>query len=74
MTVHTSDNRCSNANRGTFNHECGQIATWTARGTKGIQNFCDRHKEEGDEAVGYETWSPYQPWQYTWVDGHMIEV
>jgi hypothetical protein len=74
QTIRQSDARCSNANFGTYGHECGKPATWTATGRKGIQNFCDKHKEEGDEAQGYELWSPYQPWRYIWLDGKIVVV
>jgi hypothetical protein len=74
VTTRQSDSRCANANAGTYNHECGKPATWTARGEgKATQNFCDQCKDEGHEAVGFTSWKAYAPWSYYWLDGELIE-
>ncbi len=45
---------CSNANRGTFGHECGKPATWLGTRPDGFQSGrCDRCKVEGDERFGF---------------------
>lgn len=46
---------CSNANRGTFGHECGKPATWLGTTKSGFQSGrCDRCRIEGDERYGFE--------------------
>lgn len=62
--------RCTNANHGTFGHECGQPAEWIgwqvsrkipgepapAPGQMHPQHFCSRCKAEGDEARSVQRW------------------
>jgi hypothetical protein len=55
-------NRCTNSNRGTFNHECGKPAEWLGVHNSGWpQAFCSRCREHGDEARGIYDWTPYTP-------------
>ena len=52
--------KCTNANRGTFNHECGKPALWIGIHHSGhAQAFCLRCRAEGDEARTVATWTPY---------------
>lgn len=52
-----SPERCTNANRGTYGHECGKPAAWAGTHKSGhVQLFCDRCKEQGDEARPVVTW------------------
>jgi hypothetical protein len=45
--------RCTNAEPGTFNHECGKPAVWIGTNTAGHeQQFCDDCKARGWEAAG----------------------
>ena len=50
--------RCTNAQPGTYNHECGQAAKWEGtHDTNGcIQHFCDEHKRDGWEARNITKW------------------
>ena len=44
---------CSNANLGTFGHECGKPAVWIGTSSTGYQSGrCDRCHLEGDERFG----------------------
>lgn len=50
--------RCTNANVGTFNHECGARATWTGTHYSGYQQtFCDRCKLHGSESRTVRSWA-----------------
>ena len=45
---------CSNANRGTYGHECGKPAAWLGTRPNGFQSGrCDRCRREGDERFGF---------------------
>lgn len=55
--------RCRNSNRGWFNQECGQPATWIGSQPSQLypgklyeQPFCDRCREQGDEAASVTAW------------------
>jgi hypothetical protein len=64
MTLsYATDGKCHNANVGTFNHECGQPATWVGtKKTSGFMSgFCDHCKEHGDEAKAYSSWKRIKP-------------
>lgn len=51
--------RCTNADRGTFNHECGKPATFVGTQPSGyFQFFCARCREHGDEAAPVTEWRP----------------
>lgn len=54
--------RCVNSEPGTFNHECGQPATWIATNidTGFRACFCDDCKERGYERHGH-TWERLAP-------------
>lgn len=44
--------RCSNAEPGSFNHECGRSATWIGTKEDGFQaGFCDRPDSTGAQHV-----------------------
>ena len=46
---------CSNANNGTFGHECGKPAVWLGTKHGGFQSGrCERCRVEGDERFGLE--------------------
>lgn len=50
--------RCTNANRGTFNHECGRPAVWLGTQPSGHrQAFCAECKANGDEAASVVAWT-----------------
>lgn len=54
--------RCTNAEPGTFNHECGRPATWAGTRRSGhVQNFCDRCRAEGWERHGVVEWTTLDP-------------
>jgi hypothetical protein len=51
--------KCSNANIGTYGHECGKPAMWAGTHKSGhVQFFCLRCRAEGDEARGVIKWQP----------------
>ena len=53
--------RCQNAQPGTYGHECGQPAQWTATNSQGhTAGFCDQCKQHGHEARTYSQWNPYK--------------
>lgn len=55
-------NKCTNANRGTFNHECGKPAEWIGTHANGHrQRFCDHCRQYGDEARHVTDWTRYTP-------------
>lgn len=61
---YATDGKCHNAQRGTFNHECGAPATWI--GTNGnafASGFCDWCKEHGDDRHGLR-WERRADWEY----------
>jgi hypothetical protein len=52
--------KCTNAEPGTYGHECGQPAQWTAAKPNGYTSaFCTRCKHEGTEARAYTHWTTY---------------
>ena len=54
---YATDGRCHNANFGTYGHECGKPATWLGTKPTGFQSgFCDRCKQDGDEARFMAQW------------------
>jgi hypothetical protein len=54
------DGVCHNAEAGTYGHECGQPAVWTAESTNGFRfGVCARCRAEGDEVRGMHGWQPY---------------
>jgi len=45
--------KCTNAEPGTFNHECGKPAQWAGTAPSGfVAYFCDQCKEHGHERHG----------------------
>lgn len=49
----TNRPRCSNAEPGTFNHECGRPAAWIGTTEAGFRSaFCDDCKRRGWERHG----------------------
>jgi hypothetical protein len=53
--------KCSNAEPGTFNHECGKPAQWTATKPNGFtSHFCTQCKHSGTEAQAYTQWTAHQ--------------
>jgi len=43
--------KCTNANRGTYGHECGKPAEYVARRPSGYWTYyCDHCRQHGDEA------------------------
>lgn len=49
--------RCTNAEPGTFNHECGKPAAWAGTHHSGhVQNFCDYCRDSGHEARSVVGW------------------
>ena len=60
--AYATDGKCHNAQRGSYNHECGKPATWTARKASGFASgFCDWCKVNGDERHGYAEWTRIVP-------------
>ena len=56
-----TDRKCHNANRGTFNQECGKPAAFIGTTKTGFQSgFCAFCKDHGDERFAIETWEPVQ--------------
>ena len=56
--------KCTNAEPGTYGHECGKPAQWTAAKPNGYTSaFCTRCKHEGTEARTYSQWTPQEPQQ-----------
>jgi hypothetical protein len=54
--------RCTNADPGNFNHECGKAAQWAgARDTGSVQHFCSTCREYGWERHGVVRWSKIKP-------------
>jgi hypothetical protein len=52
-------NKCTNAEPGTYNHECGKPAQWKATKPNGFTtHFCDQCKHTGTEARNYSQWTP----------------
>jgi hypothetical protein len=52
--------KCTNAEPGTYGHECGKPAQWTATKPSGHTSaFCTRCKHEGTEARAYTNWTTY---------------
>jgi hypothetical protein len=53
--------RCTNAEPGTYNHECGKPAQWQATKPDGYTStFCDQCRKDGTEASRYNQWTPYK--------------
>lgn len=49
--------RCINAQPGSFNHECGAVATWIGDAPNGHRScFCDSCKYHGHEARYVVAW------------------
>jgi hypothetical protein len=58
--------QCQNAEPGTYGHECGKPAQWTATNRQGhAAGFCDQCKATGSEARNYSQWTPQEPQQCT---------
>jgi hypothetical protein len=52
-------NKCSNAEPGTYNHECSKPAQWIGTNSHGHRaGFCDQCKRTGTEARNYSQWTP----------------
>jgi hypothetical protein len=55
--AYATDGKCHNANKGTFNHECGRTAVWLGATKAGFwSGFCERCKIGGDEARDVAVW------------------
>jgi hypothetical protein len=53
--------KCTNAEPGTYGHECGKPAQWQAAKPNGYTStFCDRCRQDGTEARAYGNWTPYK--------------
>jgi len=53
--------KCTNAEPGTYNHECGRPAQWTATKPNGFESaFCNQCKQHGTEAQQFNNWAPYK--------------
>ena len=53
--------RCTNAEPGTYGHECGKPAQWQATKPNGYSStFCNQCKQDGTEASRYNQWTPYK--------------
>jgi hypothetical protein len=53
--------KCTNAEPGTYGHECGKPAEWQATKQNGYQShFCSQCKQDGTEAQAYRQWTPYR--------------
>lgn len=53
--------QCQNAGPGTYGHECGKPAQWTATNSQGHRaGFCDQCKATGHEARAYSQWTPHK--------------
>ena len=53
--------KCNNAEPGTYGHECGQPAQWTATNKQGhTAGFCDQCKNTGTETKRYSNWAEYK--------------
>ena len=62
-TMTNAPTKCSNAQRGHYNHECGKPATWVAYKPSSYNaaetyraGFCDHCKRYGHEASQFKTW------------------
>jgi hypothetical protein len=64
------DGKCSNAQYGSFNHECGKPAVWTGcfpphnpleKRYLFYAARCDWCRHYGDERHGARSWEPYVP-------------
>lgn len=54
--------KCTNAEPGTFNHECGRPAVWMGTKANGFRSgFCEECKHEGTEARSVSTWDRIEP-------------
>jgi len=54
------DGKCHNAEAGTYGHECGRPAVWTAESMSGFRcGFCDDCRQHGAEARGMHGWQPF---------------
>jgi hypothetical protein len=54
--------KCTNANRGTFNHECNKPACWIGTHSDGHrQYFCNSCRHTGDEAQPVKSWEAFEP-------------
>lgn len=53
--------RCTNAEPGTYGHECEKPAQWQATKPNGYTStFCDQCRQHGTEASHYNHWTPYK--------------
>lgn len=53
--------RCTNAEPGTYGHECGKPAQWQATKPNGYSStFCEQCRQHGTEASRYNQWTPYK--------------
>lgn len=53
--------RCTNAEPGTYGHECNKPAQWEATKASGFTtHYCDECKRTGTEARTYTQWTPYK--------------
>lgn len=56
------DNRCTNSEPGTYNHECGQPAAWIGTHHNGSrQAFCESCRFTGHEARNCVYWVRFHP-------------
>lgn len=58
--AYVTDGKCHNANRGTFNHECGKPAVVIGTSRSGHRSgYCAHCREHGDEARNVIAWEPH---------------
>lgn len=54
-----AEKRCTNAQPGTYGHECGKPASWIGTTGTGFRAcFCEHCKVEGHEARDVVSWNP----------------
>jgi hypothetical protein len=57
INTYATDGCCHNAEPGTYNHECGKLATFIGIRADGFASgFCDACKSNGFEASHYTRW------------------
>lgn len=60
--LYATDGKCHNADYGTYGHECSKPAVWIGTKASGFSSgFCDKCKNEGDEAREMVLWIPRTP-------------
>ena len=80
---YATDGKCHNCEPGTFNHECGQPATWIGENGKGfLSGYCDNCKLYGFEgrravrwtrvAAGSGDWPARDPRALTALAAHSV--